>query len=59
MIALTLEEIEGELTDLANEVEYLDDYCDDYCDEGLSERLRKLARRIAVQIEADKLARAA
>lgn len=52
MTGLTLSDIERELTDLSES-------CDDDWDYGTAEKLRGLARRIAIQIETDKLARAA
>jgi hypothetical protein len=53
MIGLTLRDVEQELLEIADDDE------DDGWSFGTSERLRTLARRIAVQIETDKLARAA
>lgn len=46
MIALTLEDIERELTELADEIS---DDCEDWGFDA-PERLRKLARRIAVHL---------
>ena len=52
MIGLTLSEVERELTEMSES-------CNDDWDYGTAEKLRALARRIAVQIETDKLTRAA